>query len=125
MWVMSSLVPEAAIYASARGLQLSRATDSRVLRKVLAAVGAYLTQADGTKKRESLDVEVRQFDVVVAKGKTPSATADMNEFLSIRVPQGVRYQIVIPGQDPNRPRALEAIAPKNKEEFLRVKLELK
>ncbi len=88
-------------------------------------IDAYLTQADGTKKRESLDVEVRQFDVVVAKGKTPSATADMNEFLSIRVPQGVRYQVIIPTENPNRPRAMEAIAPKNKEEFLRVKLEVK
>jgi hypothetical protein len=72
-----------------------------------------------------VDIEIRQFDVIVAKGKTPSATADMNEFLSIRVPQGVRYQIVIPGTDPNHPSAMEAIAPKNKEEFLRVKLELK
>lgn len=88
-------------------------------------IDAYLTQADGSKKRESLDVEVRQFDVVVAKGKTPSPTADMNEFLRIRVPQGVRYQVVIPTENPNRPRAMEAIAPKNKEEFLRVKLEVK
>jgi hypothetical protein len=88
-------------------------------------IEAYLIQADGTKKREALDIEVRQFDVIVAKGKTPSPTADMNEFLRIRVPQGVRYQVVIPDQDPNRPRAMEAIAPKNKEEFLRVKLEVK
>ncbi len=88
-------------------------------------IDAFLIQADGTKKREPLDVEVRQFDVVVAKGKTPYATADMNEFLSIRVPQGVRYQVVIPTENPNSPRAIEAIAPKHKEEFLRVKLEMK
>ncbi|MFM2170892.1 MAG: hypothetical protein RI957_1121 [Verrucomicrobiota bacterium] len=88
-------------------------------------IDSFLTEADGSKKREALDVEVRQFDVIVAKGKTPSATADMNEFLSIRVPQGVRYQVVIPTENPNRPRAMEAIAPKNKEEFLRVKLEVK
>jgi len=88
-------------------------------------IDAFVTQPDGSKKREAIEIEVRQFDVVVAKGKTPSATADMNEFLSIRVPQGVRYQVVIPGENPNSPRALEAIAPKNKEEFLRVKLEVK
>lgn len=88
-------------------------------------IDAFATRPDGTKKREAVDIEIRQFDVIVAKGKTPSATADMNEFLSIRVPQGVRYQIVIPGTDPNHPSAMEAIAPKNKEEFLRVKLELK
>jgi hypothetical protein len=88
-------------------------------------IDALITLPDGAKKREALDIQVRQFDVVVAKGKTPGATADMNEFLSIRVPQGVRYQVVIPGTDSNRPRAVAAIAPKDKEEFLRVKLEVK
>jgi hypothetical protein len=84
-----------------------------------------VTQPDGSVKRDAVDIEVRQFDVVVAKGKTPSSNADMNQFLSIRVPQGVRYQVVIPGENPNRPRALEAVAPKDKEEFLRVTLFVK
>lgn len=88
-------------------------------------IDAFFTQPDGSKKREAVDIEVRQFDVVVAKGKTPAPTADMNEFLSIRVPRGMRYQVVIPGEDPNRPRALESIAPQKKDEFLRIKLELK
>lgn len=88
-------------------------------------IDAFKKQADGSLKREVVDIEVRQFDVVVAKGKTPSATADMNEFLSIRVPQGVRYQVVIPGETPQQAKALEAIAPKDKEENLRVRFELK
>ncbi len=88
-------------------------------------IDAFIVQPDGSHKRAVMDIEVRQFDVVVAQGKTPGPTADMNEFLNIRVPQGVRYQVVIPGADANRPRALESIAPKNKEEFLRVKLEVK
>lgn len=88
-------------------------------------IDAFKKQADGSPKRESVEIEVRQFDVVVAKGKTPTATADMNEFLTIRVPQGVRYQVVVIGNNPEQPQAIEAIAPKDKEAALRVKFELK
>ena len=46
----------------------------------------------------------------------------MNNFLSIRVPQGVRYQVIIPGSAGQKPLAMEEIAPKDKQENLRIKL---
>jgi hypothetical protein len=69
-------------------------------------------------------VEVRQFDVVVAKGATPSATADMNQFLTIPVPQGVRYQVVL--ADAHAAGSIQKIdiAPTEKDAFLRVNLEI-
>jgi transglutaminase-like putative cysteine protease len=84
-------------------------------------IDAYKT-ANGEAKREAVTIEVRQFDIVVAKGTTPSATADMNNFLSIRVPQGVRYQVIIPGSAGQKPLAMEEIAPKDKQENLRINL---
>jgi hypothetical protein len=82
-------------------------------------IDAWQLQPDGSSTRQAIEIEVRQQDVLVAKGTTPTTTADMNHFLTIRVPQGMRYQVVIPG------KSATAIAPKAKEEHLRVKLELK
>ena len=82
-------------------------------------IDAWQLQPNGSSTRQAIEIEVRQQDVLVAKGTTPTATADMNHFLTIRVPQGMRYQVVIPG------KSATPIAPKAKEEHLRVKLELK
>lgn len=87
-------------------------------------IDAVRLQADGTPKREAVNIEVRQIDVLTAKGTTPDATADMNQFLTIRVPQGVRYQVIIPSDNPQKPQAIAEIAPKKDETQLRVKLEL-
>jgi len=81
-------------------------------------IDAWQLQADGASVRKPLEIEVRQQDVLIAKGTTPNATADLNHFLTIRVPQGMRYQVVVPG------KIHVAIAPKANEQFQRVKLEL-
>ena len=81
-------------------------------------IDAWQLGDDGKSTRKAIEIEVRQQDVLVTKGTTPIATADLNHFLTIRVLQGMRYQVVVPG------KTFVAIAPKDKEEFLRVKLEL-
>lgn len=47
----------------------------------------------GSKARRELNVQLMQGDVLVASGKTPSPTADMNQFLTIKVKQGQLYQL--------------------------------
>jgi transglutaminase-like putative cysteine protease len=56
-----------------------------------------VTQAmpDGTRQRIVRTIEVRQGDVLIARGKSPSPTDDINKFLSIKVPQAVRYQVIL------------------------------
>ncbi len=87
-------------------------------------IDAVATLADGSKQRRAVAVEVRQFDVIVAKGTTPSATADMNQFLTIPVPQGVRYQVVLADAQKAGPNQKIDIAPTEKDAFLRVNLEI-
>jgi hypothetical protein len=69
-------------------------------------------------------VEVRQFDVVVAKGTTPSATADMNQYLTIPVPQGVRYQVVVVEKNTAQPQESQSITLTAKDKSLRVSLNI-
>ena len=46
MWVLSSFIPETAIYQAAGGYQLARAIDSRALRAVIARIATFLTLAE-------------------------------------------------------------------------------
>ncbi|PAW60053.1 MAG: hypothetical protein B9S37_11120 [Verrucomicrobiia bacterium Tous-C3TDCM] len=87
-------------------------------------IDAVATQADGSKQRRAIAVEVRQFDVVVAKGTTPSATADMNQFLTIPVPQGVRYQVVAVEKNTAQPQESQSIALTAEDKSLRVSLNI-
>lgn len=82
-------------------------------------IDAWALKEDGSSERRAIEIEVRQQDVLVAKGTTPTATADLNNFLVIRVAQGMRYQVVVPG------KAVVPVAPTKKDAHLRVKLELK
>ena len=87
-------------------------------------IDAVATLADGSKQRRAIAVEVRQFDVVVAKGTTPSATADMNQFLTIPVPQGVRYQVVAVEKNTAQPQESQSIALTAEDKSLRVSLNI-
>jgi hypothetical protein len=77
--------------------------------------------ADG--KRVAVAVEVRQADVLVETGSTPEPTADMNQFLSIKVKQGQVYQVVARGEGP-RPLAVEPLEIGGTEESKRVAFKL-
>jgi hypothetical protein len=87
-------------------------------------IDAVATLADGSKQRRAIAVEVRQFDVVVAKGTTPSATADMNQYLTIPVPQGVRYQVVVVEKNTAQPQESQSITLTAKDKSLRVSLNI-
>lgn len=77
--------------------------------------------ADG--KRLAVAIEVRQADVLVETGSTPEPTADMNQFLTIKVKQGQVYQVVVPGEGP-RPIAVEPLEIGGDEESRRVAFKL-
>lgn len=79
------------------------------------------TDADG--KRIAVPVEVRQADVLVETGTSPGPTADMNQFLTIKVKQGQVYQVVVPGKTP-RPLAVEPLEIGGDEASKRVTLKL-
>ena len=74
-------------------------------------------QPDGTRQRIIRPVEVRQGDVVIARGDSPSASDDLNQFLTIKVPQAVRYQVLLLHSE-----QVQQITPKQGQEHLRIEL---
>lgn len=76
----------------------------------------------GSAARRPMEVEVRQGDVVVATGKTPGATADLNEFFTVRVKQGQLYQLV--SMRDGRPVDVERVEVGGKEASRRVTLQV-
>ena len=77
----------------------------------------------GSAARREINVQVMQGDVVVAKGKTPVATADMNEFFTVKVKQGQFYQLVILRD--SQPAAMQPIEVGGKEEAKKITLEVR
>lgn len=84
-------------------------------------IDAVTKAADGTELREPKKVLLRQADVIVTEGTTPTKTADMNEFLVFKVKQGQRYQLQLL-DDAGRPTEEKIIAPTAKDAQLRIKL---
>jgi hypothetical protein len=76
----------------------------------------------GSAARRELDVQLMQGDVVVATGKTPSATADMNQFFTVKVKQGQLYQLFVIRD--GKPVSRKSVEVGGKEETKKISLEL-
>jgi hypothetical protein len=120
VWAMDdSSVP--AVDVTTRYLELGKTTLPAIgeceLRIEVMAQGEV-----GSKARRPLDVQIQQGDVIIATGKSPTQTDDMNHFLTVKVKQGQIYQLIAIKN--GKPTAIERIQVSDKEESKKITLQV-
>ncbi len=87
-------------------------------------VDAVALMPDGKEQRQASKVSLRQADVLVNEGTTPTITADTNEFLVFKIKQGQRYQLLLLDEQ-SKPLEERVVAPTKDDAQLRMKLVIK
>lgn len=79
---------------------------------------------DGSSARIARPVQVRQGDIVIAQGISPSPTNDLNQFFTAKVAQGMRYQIALSDTLRAKKPTFREIMVKPTDPHLHIKIEL-
>lgn len=79
---------------------------------------------DGSSARIARPVQVRQGDIVIAEGISPSPTNDLNQFFTAKVAQGMRYQIALSDTLRAEKPTFREIMVKPTDPHLHIKIEL-